>query len=251
MRRIATIAALLLSPLLGGAAERGETPPDLAAAGWTVGAWRGMPQALFSLLPSIASGTASGIASLPRTAFGNESAAGGIRVRGQAAGGFVRRALSGPAQCLSWRWRVDAGPPATALNRRGGDDRALAISIGFAGWPTHASLWQRAQYGFAQAAAGDHTLPRSMLIYTWGGTGQEPRPFPSPYLAGLGQVRVQQPAAAPRGRWIEQRVDLAADWRATFGGDPPSLLELSISADTDDTGSLLDAAVEGIRFGPC
>lgn len=240
MRRFATIAALLLSPLLGGAAERGETPPDLAAAGWTVGAWRGMPQVLFSLLP----GTASG------TAFGNAPASG-IRVRGQAAGGFVRRALSGAAQCLSWRWRVDAGPPATALNRRGGDDRALAISVGFAGWPTHASLWQRAQYGFAQAAAGDHTLPRSVLIYTWGGTGQEPRPFPSPYLAGLGQVRVMQPAAAPRGRWIEQRVDLAADWRATFGGDPPSLLELSISADTDDTGSLLDAAVEGIRFAPC
>lgn len=247
MRRLATIAALLLSPLLGGAAERGETPPDLAAAGWTVGAWRGMPQALFTLMP----GNASSAAPLPGAAFGNGPFAGGIRVRGQAAGGFVRRTLSGLPQCLSWRWRVDAGPPATALNRRGGDDRALAISVGFAGWPTHASLWQRTQHGFAQAGAGDHSLPRSMLIYTWGGTGQEPRPFPSPYLAGLGQVRVMQPADAPRGRWIEQQVDLAADWRATFGGDPPPLLELSISTDTDDTRSLLDVAVEGIRFGPC
>ncbi|HEY4253516.1 MAG TPA: DUF3047 domain-containing protein [Roseomonas sp.] len=228
MRRITTLAVLLLAPLLGAAAEPGVTPPDLAAAGWSVGAWRGMPQALFAALPG-----------------------GGIRVRGQAAGGFVRRALSGPGQCLSWRWRVDAGPPATALNRRGGDDRALAISVGFAGWPTFSSLWQRTQQNFAQAAAGDYVLPRSMLIYTWGGTGQEPRPFPSPYLAGLGQVRVLQPAAAPRGVWMEQRVDLAGDWRATFGGDPPPMLELSISADTDDTASALDAMVERIRFGPC
>ena len=228
MRRIATIAAVLLSPLLGASAEPGATSPELAAAGWSAGIWRGVPPALFSTLPG-----------------------GGLRVRGQGAGGFVRRAVSGPAQCLYWRWRVDAGPPATVLTRRGGDDRALAISIGFAGWPSFASLWQRTQHGFAQAAAGDHALPRSMLIYTWGGTGQEPRPFPSPYLAGLGQVRVLQPAHAPRGVWMEQRADLAGDWRATFGGDPPPMLELAIGADTDDTNSPLDAMVEGIRFGPC
>ena len=27
-----------------------------------------------------------------------------------------------------------------------------------------------------------------------------------------------RPADAPRGRWLPERVDLAADWRAAFGG---------------------------------
>jgi hypothetical protein len=230
MRHFATMAVLLTAPLLGAAADRGETPPELAAVGWMVGAWRGVPLALFSAVTGDP---------------------GGVRIRGEASGGFARRSQPGPPQCLSWRWRVDAGPPATALNRRGGDDRALAIAVGFAGWPAQSSLWQRTQHGFAQSSAGEHVLPRSMLIYVWGGTGQEPRPFPSPYMAGLGQVRVLQPAEAPRGRWVEQRVDLAADWRSTFGGDPPPLLEIAISADTDDTRSPLDASVAAIRFGPC
>jgi hypothetical protein len=47
-------------------------------------------------------------------------------------------------------------------------------------------------------------------------------------------------------------VDLGADWRAAFGGPAvPPMLELVISADTDDTGSPVDAQVENIRLVPC
>jgi hypothetical protein len=70
-------------------------------------------------------------------------------------------------------------------------------------------------------------------------------------MAGLGMVRVLRPAGTPTGRWFEERVDLAADWRAAFGGEPPPLQELVIGTDVDDTGSRLDARVEEIRFGPC
>ena len=90
-----------------------------------------------------------------------------------------------------------------------------------------------------------------MLIYVWGGTGREATPFPSPWLQGLGMVRVLRPADAPRGRWFEEQVNLAADWQAAFGAPPPPLQEIAIGTDTDDTRSRLEARVEAVRFGGC
>lgn len=218
-----------LGPLLGGAASRVDTPAALAAAGWHKGAWSGIPPARFEPTEN-----------------------GGLRIQGRGQGSFVWRAVTGRAECLRWRWRVDQGPPPTPLDRRGGDDRAIAVSIGFDGWPPGVTLWQRTQHALAQASAGNHRLPRSVLIYVWGGTGREPVLFASPYLAGLGHVRVLRAATAQPGQWQAERVDLAADWRTAFGGTaPPPMLELVIGADVDDTGAALDARVEGFRFGAC
>ncbi len=147
---------------------------------------------------------------------------------------------------------MDHGPPPTDLTRRGGDDRALAVAVGFAGWPANASVWQRTQHAAAQARAGaSHRLPRSLLIYVWGGTGHEPPHFHSPWAGGLGKVTVLRQASAPQGRWFEERVDLAADWRRFFGGDPPALLEVAVGTDSDDTNARLAASLDRLRFHAC
>ncbi|MBD0272227.1 MAG: DUF3047 domain-containing protein [Acetobacteraceae bacterium] len=240
MPRLATapLAAplvLLLPPLLAGPAPAGSAAHaqsagggSLEAAGWRHGEWRGVPPARFRALPG-----------------------GGVAVRGEAQASFVWRPLSGAPGCLSWRWRVDEGPPATDLTRRGGDDKALSVAVGFSGWPPDAGAWQRARHGIAQAAAGDRPLPRSVLLYVWGGTGREPALFAPPYLGGLARVRVLRPADAPRGRWLPERVDLAADWRAAFGGEPPPVQEVALGTDVDDTASRVDAAVEAPVLAPC
>jgi len=68
----------------------------------------------------------------------------------------------------------------------------------------------------------------------------------------LSRVRVMRPADAPRGQWVEERVNLGADWRAAFGGqEVPDLQELIISTDSEDTNSRVDAQVENLRLIPC
>ncbi|MBL6459257.1 DUF3047 domain-containing protein [Belnapia sp. T6] len=225
MRRLAT--PLTMTLLAGGAGPATPTTP-LEAAGWHHAEWHGLTPARFRPLPE-----------------------GGVAVEGRGEGSFVWRRVQGPAECLRWRWRVEAGPPPTDLTRASGDDRALAIAIGFAGWPARVSFWQRSQHAIAQAAAGSHPLPRSALLYVWGGTGREPPHFQSPHMAGLGMVRVLRPATTAHGRWFEEQVNLAADWRAAFGADPPPLQELVVGTDADDTRSRTEAQVEGFRFGPC
>jgi hypothetical protein len=217
-------AAALATGLLCAAAP---APPHGAPA-WHDGGWSGIPRARL-------------------TPTGEDGAT--ISARGQ--GGFLWRFERRPADCLSWRWRVDEGPPPTRLDRRGGDDRAIAITVGFAGWPERASAWQRTQHAVAQANAGGRPLPRAALVFVWGGTGEEAHGFESPYMAGLGRVFILRSATAPRGAWKEERVDLPALWRASFGGAVPAIEKIAISVDSDDTASRVEARVEAIRFGPC
>ncbi|WP_230166750.1 DUF3047 domain-containing protein [Roseomonas sp. CECT 9278] len=216
---------MLALGILGAA---GPPAPGATAPAWQDGGWSGIPRA--QLTPA-----------------GAEAVA--ISARGQ--GGFVWRHERRAAECVSWRWRVDHGPPATRLDRRGGDDRALAVTIGFAGWPARSSAWQRTQHAVAQANAGGRPLPRAALVFVWGGTGEEPRGFESPYMAGLGRVFVLRAAEARRGVWKEERVDLRALWRETFGGQAPPVDKIAISVDSDDTGSRVEARIDAIRFGPC
>jgi hypothetical protein len=215
-------AAILVTGLLGAAAP---APPGTP---WQEGGWSGIPRARL-------------------VATGEDA----VTVSARAQGGFLWRYERRPAECLSWRWRVDEGPPPTRLDRRGGDDRALSITIGFAGWPASASTWQRTQHAMAQAGAGGRHLPRAALVFVWGGTGQEAPGFESPYMAGLGRVWVLRGAGAPRGVWKEERVDLPALWRDTFGGQAPPVEKIAIAVDSDDTGSRVEARIEAIRFAPC
>jgi len=127
------LAVLLLAPFIGAPAERLPTPDALRAAGWHKGGWSGIEPATFEALPE-----------------------GGLRLSAQGQASFAWRTIDDPGTCLSWRWRVDAGPPPTPLDRRGGDDRAIAITIGFDGWPAESGFLQRAKHALAQVAAGDH-----------------------------------------------------------------------------------------------
>lgn len=225
MCRMRRIAAAIATVTLCAAAP---APPPGAGTGWHEGGWSGVPRARL-------------------TPVGEDGAT--ISSRGQ--GGFLWRFERRPAECLSWRWRVDHGPPPTRLDRRGGDDRAISVTIGFAGWPERASAWQRTQHAVAQANAGGRPLPRAALVFVWGGTGQEPRGFESPYMAGLGRVFVLRTAQAAQGVWKEERVNLPALWRETFGGQVPPVEKIAIAVDSDDTGTRVEARIDAIRFVPC
>lgn len=241
MKRIAlALTVACMAPLLIAAIVPGRTPPELARLGWQEVHWQGIPPARFSATPT-----------------------GGVRVQGEGQAAFLYRPLPGAATCLAWRWRVDAGPPPTDLTRKGGDDRALSLSVGFTDFGPDAGFAARTQMMLAQAVTGDHRLPRSVLSYVWGGTGREGNGregtqaggsgfFASPYGPAISRIRILRPASAPLGRWVEEKVDLGADWRRAFGGAaPPALQEVAISTDGDDTASRIDAWVEDIRLVPC
>lgn len=155
--------------------------------------------------------------------------------------------------CLSWRWRVDAGPPPTDLSRRGEDDRAIALWVGFRADAESMTLAQRYAYGMVRFLSPVTDPPGFILAYTWGGYAAQPRweQLPQPFMGQIARQRVLRPASDHAEGWVEQTVMLDADFRAAFGVPPSQLMQFGVFADGDNTHTRTDVAIEGLRLHRC
>ena len=160
-----------------------------------------------------------------------------FRSRGVDQPSWVRRQAN-------WRWRVESGPPATDLATKGGDDRAIALYFVFA-----------RDENAARSAQGSTNLTSAMwwssgtaLVYVWGGIGARNGIVASPHMGSSGKLLLRQPGAIADGAWRVEKADLAADFRRAFGREPGPLVGIAVSSDTDDTGSAVSAAIDGLML---
>lgn len=147
---------------------------------------------------------------------------------------------------LRWKWRVDQGPPATDLSRKGGDDRALSLTIGFAYDSANASIGERMKRTLVETVAGADA-PGRVIDLSWGGTNPEAQAFESPYSGSAGRIVVMQKGAGTGG-WVDERIDIAALYQTAFGNAPPAITRIAVSSDGDDTGSTINARISDITF---
>jgi hypothetical protein len=184
------------------------------------------------------------------------SGSDGVRLQGESAVSLavkpVPPAWISPGTCLSWRWRVDAGPPATDLSHRGDDDRAIALWIGFKAEAEAMTLAQRYAYGMIRFLSPVSDPPGFILAYTWGGSVPADRweGMPQPFLGQIVRQRVLRANGYGRG-WTEETVPLTEDFRRAFGVPATPLMQIAVFADGDNTRSRTDVAVEGMRLAPC
>jgi Protein of unknown function (DUF3047) len=155
----------------------------------------------------------------------------------------------GMTPCLSWRWRVDEAVPARDLAQKGGDDRSIALWVGFRFDEATASAGDRLSFAARQAMTKDE-LPGRTLLYVWGGRqagGMEA----NPYMPGRSPYRILRPATTPIGRWFAEKVAFVEDHQVAFGRPPTRPVQIAVSSDTDDTGSRSRAAISDVRFVAC
>lgn len=180
----------------------------------------------------------------------------GVRLQGEGAVSLAVKPMPpawlSPGTCLTWRWRVDSGPPPTDLTSRGEDDRAIALWVGFRAEAEAMTLAQRYAFGMIRFLSPVSDPPGFILAYTWGGTAPTERweGMPQPFLGQIVRQRVLRANSYGRG-WIQETVPLAEDFRRAFGVPATPLMQIAVFADGDNTLSRTDVAVEGMRLTRC
>jgi hypothetical protein len=222
MRIMTTFAALAASC---GAAFAGPVAfgPSLEGNGWRTLTFRSLPPLSF-----------------------RPAGASQLDIAGDKGASLIWRALpeeDWPARAANWRWRVQQGPPATDLARRGEDDRAIALYFVFAR-DEAAARWAR---GSTSLSSAMWWSSGAALVYVYGGSGARGRVVASPHMGENGKLVIRQPGGAYAGAWISETADLAADFRRAFGREPGPLVGVAVSADGDDTGSRISAAIDAQR----
>jgi hypothetical protein len=140
---------------------------------------------------------------------------------------------------LRWQWRPRVFPKG-AKEDTGKDDSALGVYIGFCP-PEDLELCERSLKG--KLSLSDRIMLPKLLFtkgvgslkYLWSeqvGKGVE-------FDSGRKAVKVLESGAPPnRNQWVQERVDIAADYRKRFGAQKLiNPIGISILTDADDTQS--------------
>lgn len=143
---------------------------------------------------------------------------------------------------LTWRWRVDAAPEPTDLRKNGMDDRPLAVHLWF---PKSES--NRSFLDSLKSALGFPVVGR-VITYVWGGQTDRGDMFPTPQADNAMQIVLRGPAS-DTGTWVEEKVDIRADYIRAFGTPPEAPPHfIAVSTDTDDMGGEAEGRVRGLKF---
>ncbi|PYG25054.1 DUF3047 domain-containing protein [Pelagimonas varians] len=140
----------------------------------------------------------------------------------------------------SWNWTVDQSVPATSLAKKGGDDRNIALYFVY----VPESIAPKLKNAGIRNLLGNDDV--RIIQYAWGGNHRKGQIIPSPY-APPGQGVTISLRQAGTGSYNES-VDLSEDYARAFGGEKGALVGLAVSGDSDDTNSVIRAAIGNLNL---
>ena len=135
---------------------------------------------------------------------------------------------------LKWRWKVSNIYKKGDATKKSGDDYAARMYVVFEYDSDDAGVWKRAKYKAAKIAFGEYP-PDSSLNYIWANKKHQTEIITSPYTESA-KLIVLQAGEEKSETWVEQEVNILADYRKAFGEEPPKRASLAIMNDSDNTG---------------
>ena len=167
----------------------------------------------------------------------NDSGSIVLRARADASASSLRHGLfADPKQTptLRWRWRTERVLEGGDIDTKQGDDYAARLYVFFDRSEDQMTMKERTLLKLGRMRYGNQ-LPAAALCYVWDnrkpvGTIQDNAytPFVAMVVASSGSAQV--------GRWVSLQRDVAEDYRRAFNTDPPRIIGVAVSVDTDNTG---------------
>ena len=135
---------------------------------------------------------------------------------------------------LAWNWRVDHVLAKADILTKAGDDYPARLYVLFDYDVGKLPFTERIKLAAARLIYGE-AVPAAALCYVW--DNRQPVGFStwSAYTKRLRMI-VLESGAARTARWVAEERNVAQDFRAAFGEDPPAITAVIVAADTDNTG---------------
>lgn len=149
---------------------------------------------------------------------------------------------------LRWRWKIAAPLKTADMTSWDGDDYAARIYVMFDYPEEKLSFVNRMKLRLAESLYGQD-IPTAALNYIWDNRHPVGTLQASTH-SDRSRMIVLRSGAAQAGQWVTETRDLAADFRAAFGEDPPDVVAIVIATDTDNTGESATAWYGDIEFLP-
>lgn len=134
---------------------------------------------------------------------------------------------------LSWRWKVNRTISKADINTKAGDDFAARVYVIFDVPLESLSFTDRTKIRLARFVSGAD-VPTAAICYVWDNKSAIGLSRWSPYTDRV-RIIVLQSGDSNINQWQEQSRDVAADFRAAFGSEPPRVTAVAIGSDTDQT----------------
>ena len=106
---------------------------------------------------------------------------------------------------------------------------------------------ERAMRPFLEFRYGSEA-PGRVLSYVWASAESKGKVIESPFGGTQHKMIVKRNNRSRLGVWLEEKVDILADYKDVFGGEPKSVSHILISSDTDDTLSFTSGFVKNMQF---
>jgi hypothetical protein len=140
---------------------------------------------------------------------------------------------------LRWRWKVNGVPQTSAFGTKAGDDYAARVYVLFDYDLSRLPFASRMKVKVARMLYGA-AVPAAGLCYVWDAKAPVGTTGWSAYTDRLRMIVVES-GVARVGQWVDVRRNVAEDFRAAFGEDPPAISGVAIATDTDNTGEAVTA----------
>lgn len=147
---------------------------------------------------------------------------------------------------LCWRWRVDAPLVNADMATKAGDDYAARVYVSFALPPSEIGWVLRSKIALARSIYGD-AVPDAALNYVWDNRYPVGTRKPNAYTDRTRMI-VSETGAENARKWIVARHDVLQDVITEFGSPKARLVQLSVAADTDNTGERAHAGFADFHF---
>ena len=148
---------------------------------------------------------------------------------------------------LTWRWKIRAALKRGDAHSRFRDDYAARVFVMFLYDPSRVNWFKRCYFERLRRKHGVYP-PGSGITFIWANRLPQGEIVANAYARRAVAMVAVQTGDRNAGKWVRERCNVLAIYRRFFECDPPPVIAVALSSDSDNTHESTEAWFDEIAF---